>query len=144
MVDLESRVQKAIEDITGNEALLEMLDTEAASEMLEWGKSMVHSLVKQTSSLDDAAAEQELDTRLKAVRQFMRSVGNWAAGRYADPADRLPLREKLVRYQKAIQGENAHLPPGEQLDALLNEVDDKRNTPLQLILKLKELFDESH
>jgi hypothetical protein len=144
MVDLESRIQKAVEDITGNEALMEMLDTEAAAEMLEWGRSMVASLVKQTSDLDDTAAEEALDARLKAVRQFMRSAGNWAAGKYVDPGDRVQLRDKLLGYQKVIHGEAAHLPSAEQLDTILNMVDDKQNTPDRLILKLKELFNVAH
>jgi hypothetical protein len=143
MVDMEARVQKAIEDITGNESLLEMLDTEAAAEMLTWGKSMAALLVKQTENLDDAAAELALDSRLKAVRQFMRSTGTWAAGKYTDPEDRVQLRERLLGHTKLIFGEETHLPSAEDLDAVLNRVDDKQNTPQQLILKLKELLHEA-
>ncbi len=144
MVDVESRIQKAVEEISGNEALLEMLDTEPANEMLEWGKSMVASVVKQTSDLDDAAAEEALDARLKAVRGLIRSAGNWAAGKYTKPEDRVQLREKLIGYQKVIQGENAQIPSTEQMDNVLNMVDDRQNTPTQLIMKLKELLTEAH
>ena len=143
MVDLESRIQQAIDDISGNESLLEMLETDAASELLEWGKSMVASLVTQTKDLDDNAAELALDSRLKAVRQFMRSVGNWAAGKYSDPADRLQLRDRLLGHYKVISGGDANLPTLGELDAVLNQADDKGNTPRQLILKLEELFNES-
>jgi hypothetical protein len=143
MVDMEARVQKAIEDITGNESLMEMLDEEAATEMLNWGKSTVASLVKQTDGLDDAAAEAELDQRLKAVRQFMRSAGNWAAGKYSDPADRVQLREKLLGYTKAIYGENAHFPSTEKMDAVLNQTDVQQNSQKQLVINLKELFNEA-
>ena len=111
---MKARVQKAIEEITGNESLLEMLDTEAAAELLEWGKSKATSLVTQTDGLDDATAELALDSRLKAVRQFMRSAGNWAAGKYIDPADRIQLREKLLGYAKVIFGEDAQLPSAER------------------------------
>ena len=81
MAELEARVQKAIEDIAGNESLLEMLDTEAAAELFEWGSSTATSLVTQTDGMDDAAAELASESRLKAVRQFMRSTGTWAAGK---------------------------------------------------------------
>ena len=143
MADLESRVQKAIEDISGNESLLEMLDTEAAEAMLDWGKSTAAMLVRQTDHLDDAAAEFALETRLKAVRQFMRSSGNWAAGKYTDPADRVELGEKLLANAKSIYGADAHLPSTEEMNVVLNKTDIQQNSQKQLILNLKELFNEA-
>ncbi|MGE5377815.1 MAG: hypothetical protein ACM3XO_22370 [Bacteroidota bacterium] len=143
MVDIEARVQKAIEEITGNEALMEMLDTEAAAEMLEWGKSMVRSLVNETAGMDDEAAELALEPRLKAVRQLIRSAGNWAAGSYTEPDDRIQLREKLLGYQKVIRGEGTPLPSAGQLDALLNSTNAAQVTPQQQILNLKKLFNEA-
>jgi hypothetical protein len=143
MADMEARVQKAMEDITGNESLLEMLDEDAASEMLEWGKSTVTSLVKQTEGLDDEAAELALDQRLKAVRQFMRSAGNWAAGKYTDPADRLQLREKLLGHAKVIYEDDSRLPSAEKMDALLNQMSAQPDTQKQSVLNLKELFNEA-
>lgn len=144
MADIESRIQKAVEDITGNESLMEMLDDDAASAMLEWGKSTVASLVKQTEGMDDAAAEAALDQRLKAVRQFMRSAGNWAAGKYTDPADRLQLREKLLGHAKVIYENDSHLPSAEKMDAVLNQMDVLQSSQKQLVLNLKELFNEAN
>jgi len=143
MADIEARVQKTIEDITGNESLLEMLDEEAAAEMLEWGTSTVTSLVKQTEGLDDEAAELALDQRLKAVRQFMRSAGNWAAGKYTDPADRLQLREKLLGHAKVIYAQDSQLPSSEKLDAVLNQMNAQPGSQKQSVLNLKELFNEA-
>jgi hypothetical protein len=136
-------MEQAIQEIAGNEALLEMLDTDAAMEMLNWGKNMIGSVVSTTDGLDDIAADLALLPRFKAVRQTIRSVGNWAAGKYSDPAARVSLRDKLLGYFHTIFGETAKLPGAEQLDAVLNEVDNQRNTPLQLILKLKALLQES-
>jgi hypothetical protein len=93
--------------------------------------------------MDDLAADLALLPRLKAVRQTIRSVGNWAAGKYADPADRVQLRDKLLQHFETIWGDDAKLPTPEQLDAVLNQVDDSSNTPLQLILKLKTLLQET-
>ncbi len=142
MVEIGARVQRVIEEMTGNEALLEMLETEAATELLDWGIEMATSLVKRTKGMDEATAEQVLLPRLKAVRQTMRSVGNWAAGKYVDPASRLQLRDKLLENFKAIFGAEAPLPSPEKMDELLNQVDDKNNTPQQLILKLKQSLEE--
>jgi len=143
MADIGSRVERIVDEMAGNEALLEMLETEAATEMLNWGIEMATSLVKSTEGLDEAAAEQELLPRLKAVRQVMRSVGNWAAGKYVDPASRVQLRDKLLENFKIIFGEEAPLPSPEKMDELLNQVDDTNNTPHQLILKLKHVLEEA-
>lgn len=143
MVDINSRVQRVIEEMLGNEALLEMLETEAASEMLNWGTAMATSLVKKTSDLDDFAANLAILPRLKALRQSMRSIGNWAVGKYIDPESRVELRDKMLERFRVIFGENARLPSIEQLDELLNQVDNKNNTPYQLILKLKQLLEQA-
>jgi hypothetical protein len=129
-----------MDEMAGNEALLEMLDTDAAVEMLEWGKTLVASIVKQTEGMDDFAADLTLLPRLKAVRQTMRTVGNWAAGKYTDPASRVQLREKLLEYFRNIFGEKANLPAPARMDALIQEVDDQGNSPQQLILKLKDML----
>jgi hypothetical protein len=126
----------------GNESLLQMLETEAAAEMLNWGINTAKTIVNKTMDLDDFAAELAILPRLKAIRQSMRSIGNWAAGKYADPESRLQLREKLLGYFRVIFGEDARLPSSEKMDELLNEVDNKDNTPHQLILKLRRLIEE--
>lgn len=139
MEGIESRIKRFVDEIVGNEALLEMLDTDAAAEMLNWGIATATSLVQKTDGMDDAAAELALEPQLKAVRQTMRSAGNWAAGKYADPASRVPLREKLNEYFTIMFGEKNTLLPSTSMDSLLNQVDDKNKTPLQLIQNFKNL-----
>jgi len=139
MADIDSRIKKVVAEMAGNEALLDMLETDAATEMLHWGIETATSLVNLTDGLDDVAADLAISPRLKAVRQAMRSIGNWAAGKYGDPASRIQLRDKLLEYFQIIFGESAQLPSAEQLDALLNQADDKSNTPHQLVLKLKQI-----
>jgi hypothetical protein len=143
MTDFDTRIERVIEEMTGNESLLEMLDTEAATELLNWGIATSKSIVTKTQNLDDFAADLAILPRLKAVRQSMRSIGNWAAGKYADAASRVQLRDKLLENFKVIFGEDSHLPSADKMDAVLNQVDDKTNTPNQLILKLKQLLEES-
>ena len=141
MADLSSRVERVVEEIMGNEALLEMLETEAATEMLNWGIEMGTSLVKKTDDMDEAAANLTILPRLKALRQVMRSIGNWAAGKYTDPASRIELRDKLLERFRVTFGERMILPSVAELDKLLDQADDKNKTPHQLILKLKELLE---
>ena len=142
MIEIGARVQRVIDELTGNEALLEMLETEAATELLNWGIELATSLVKRTEGMDEAEAEQVLLQPLKAVRQTMRSVGNWAAGKYIESESRVHLRNKLLENFKLIFGEEARLPSAESMDELLNRVDDKNNTPQQLILTLKQSLEE--
>jgi hypothetical protein len=142
MAEMNARIEKVIEELSGNEALLEMLDTEAATEMLNWGISTAKSLISKTQELDDFTADLALLPRLKAIRQAMRSIGNWAAGKYADPVSRLQLRNKLLDHFRTIFGKEKPLPSPEKMDEVLNEVDDKTNTSHQLVLKLRRLVEE--
>jgi hypothetical protein len=142
MADLNTRIERVIEQMTGNEALIGMLETEAAREMLNWGITTAKSTLNKMEELDEFAAELALLPRLKAIRQSMRSIGNWAAGKYTDPASRIELREKLFRNFRTIFGEARPLPPAEKMDEVLNQVDDESQTPHQLILKLRELLEE--
>jgi hypothetical protein len=142
MADLNARLERVIEEITGNEALLEMLDTDAAAEMLNWGIATAKSMLLRSTELDDFAADLAVLPRLKAIRQSMRSIGNWAAGKYADPASRIQLRDKLLGHLRTIFGEDRQLPSIEKMDEVLNQVDDKNNDPHKLILKLKQTIEE--
>ena len=142
MTDLSARMERVIEEMTGNEALLEMLDTEAASEMLNWGIATAKSMINRAMELDDFAADLAILPRLKAIRQSMRSIGNWAAGKYTDPESRIELREKLLGQFRTIFGERRELPSARQMDEVLKQVDNKSHTPKQLILKLQDLLEQ--
>lgn len=142
MADLSTRMERVIEELTGNEALLQMLDTEAASQMLNWGIATAKSMISRTLDRNDFAAELEIPARLKAIRQAMRSIGNWAAGKYVDPESRSQLRDKLLEHFRIIFGERRELPTARQMDDLLRQVDEKGVTPHQLILKVQDLIEQ--
>lgn len=142
MAELNARVERVIEQMTGNEALLEMLDTDAAREMLNWGIGTAKSIVSKTMELDDFTAELAILPRLKAIRQSMRSIGNWAAGKYTDPVSRIQLRDRLLSHFRTIFGEDRTLPSSEKMDEVLSQAADKSNTPHQLVLKLKQVLEE--
>ena len=142
MADLNARMERVIEQMTGNEALVGMLDTDAAKEMLNWGIATAKSMIARTRDLDDFAAELALLPRLKAIRQSMRSIGNWAAGKYTNPESRIQLRDKLLQHLRTIFGEKRELPTARQLDEVLSQVDDKHHTPHELILRMRDLFEQ--
>ena len=142
MADLNARMERVIEEMAGNEALLEMLDTDAAREMLNWGIATAKSMLSRARGLDDMDADLAVLPRLKAIRLSMRSIGNWAAGKYRNPEDRIQLREKLLANFRTIFGERRELPSAGQMDEVLDKVDDKSHTPLELILKIRDLFEQ--
>ena len=142
MADLNARIEQMVEEITGNEALLQMLDTSAANEMLDWGISTARTMVRKTMEVDDLAAELAIVPRLKAIRQSMRSIGNWATGKYADSESRVQLRDKLLQHFRTIFGERRELPSPGQMDDLIRLVDDQSYTPRQLIVKLRDLLEQ--
>jgi hypothetical protein len=122
MADLNARVERVIEELTGNEALLQMLETEAATEMLNWGIATAKSMISKTIELDDFMAELAILPRLKAIRQSMRSIGNWAAAN-TDPLSRANCGTNCLDIS-TIFGEkgSCHLP---KKWTKLNQVDDK-------------------
>lgn len=142
MADLNARMERVIEEMAGNEALLEMLETDAAKEMLNWGIATAKSMISKTRELDDFAAELAILPRLKAIRQSMRSIGNWAAGKYKEPADRVELRDRLLANFRTIFGERRELPSARQMDEVLRQVDDQSHTPHELIIKIRDLFEQ--
>jgi len=140
MTDIGVRVQRAIAELTGNESLMGMLESDAANELLNWGIRISTSIVNETDGLDDFLADKSLLPRLKAVRVSMRSLGNWAAGKYVEPQSRIDLRDKLLEQFKIIYVENVQSPSAEAMDELLNQVDDKSNTPHHLISNMMQLL----
>jgi hypothetical protein len=142
MNDLSFRTDRLIKEISGNEALFDILDTQAATEMLDWGKAAVISMVHKTSELDDVSADLILVPGTKAIRQAMRAIGNWVSGKYADPPSRIQLRDKLLEYFRTIFGEEMPLLTPENLDEVLNQVDDQQRTPQQLIISLRRLLED--
>jgi hypothetical protein len=143
MANINTRIESAKKEITGNESLFDMLEAEAATDMLNWGIALAASVAERTNSMDDAAAELVITPGLKAVRQSLRSIGNWAVGKYAEANDRAQLRDKLLEQFKLIFGEKATLPSAAELGKLLDEVTDPKNTSQSLILKLKALLEKT-
>jgi hypothetical protein len=129
MTTLSTRLENVRAELTENEALLEMLDTNAATESLEWGIATASSLVERADGLDDETADQELQPSLRAVRQIMHTIGNWSVGKYPDHSSRLESRNMLLESLKLIFIDNAYLPTPEEMDNLLNMVDDTENSP---------------
>jgi hypothetical protein len=71
---LAAREQRIIDALRGNERLTAGLDDSAAASLLEWGQEMGRRIVHDTAGLGDAAAEDVLQPRVRAVRRLMMAV----------------------------------------------------------------------
>jgi hypothetical protein len=142
MTNIDSRVERAKKEVSGNESLVDMLEGDSASELFNWGTALAASITRTTDGMNDSAAEAALAPRLKALRQALRSIGNWAAGKYADPADRAQLKEKLLEQLRLVLGETSRITTGE-LSGVIDCVDAPDMSPHALILKLKELIEKT-
>ena len=140
MTNLDKRIERAKKEISGNESLLEMLEAETATEMFIWGQTLAALIAAETDGMDDTAAEEAMAPRLKALRQALRSIGNWAVGKYSDPGDRASLKEKLHEQFQLILGERSNQLSVEDLNGVIDQVDDQDQEPHRLILKMKELI----
>ena len=135
MTDIKTRIENAKKVVTGNVSMLDMLETTPATELMNWGIELAAQIAQSTNGMDDAVAEQAMEPRMKALRQFLRGAGNWAAGKY-DAASHPDLKNKMTEHWQTLLGKNVPVDLGK----LLNLVDNATITPHQLILKLKELL----
>ncbi len=117
-----------------------MLDTEAATTLLKWGIELAGGIAQSTEGMDDLSAQVNMESRLKAVRQFMRAVGNWAAGNYADSDGRTILKNKLLEQVQTMDLVKIRIPTGSDLEKQLTVV---RQSQVQAILGLKDFLSAS-
>jgi len=79
----------------------------AAAALVEWGAAMGRHVVAETDGLDDAAAEELLQTRVRAVRQLMVSVARAAAD--PPPPGATPLAD-VLRGADVVYGQHYAAP----------------------------------
>jgi len=102
---IERRANRAAASLMQNEALLEGLETEAASALLAWGSACARKIVYETGDLDDATAEEAIYPRLRAVRQMMRQIKVLLTNRAAlDPAACAAIFDTIIAQAAAAYG----------------------------------------
>lgn len=142
MTNLDARIERAKKEISGNESLFEMLEADSVSEMFNWGLSLAAAIARDTEGMDDNAANEAMTPRLKALRQALRAVGNWAAGKYTDPAARLQLKGKLLEQFQLILGDSV-LINSVEFNRVIDSVTASGSSPHPLILTLKAVIEKS-
>jgi hypothetical protein len=108
---IERRINQAVASLMQNEALMEDLETEAASTLLDWGSQQIHYIIAETGELDDAYAEEMMYPRMRALRQMMRQVNNLASGRAGtDRVMRAGILDQLIDSATLVYGPQ-YVPP---------------------------------
>jgi len=116
------RVRRAAEEILGNEALIEGLDSSAASELQNWGLLLAERIVQETHDLEEDAAEAANAPRLRALRKWLRLVRVWLLSQEEmTPETRNAQWERLLAQAREVYGAHVSLPP---MDALTGKSPD--------------------
>ena len=98
---VEDRLQRAAENILGNERLTADLDDAAAEVSLKWGLDWAAAAVSETAAMEAEQAEFYLSPRLKALRRMLRQVNIWMRDRADSPAEKQAERLGKI-YQQAL------------------------------------------
>ena len=136
MIDIEKRLRHTFSALAGNEALSDAGDEEAAAELLRWAEELAEDYVRQTSEMEDAAAQEFLAPYVRALRTLMRSVSGWAAE--SDQAVRSEWWARIEQSGRTIYGEQFALPAMEEVVAQLPSGADAG----QSVIFLKKLIEE--
>jgi hypothetical protein len=112
MADLETRYNRVMVNMAGNESLAGLMDEEASKEMLQWVHEIVHGIVDETAGVEDeTAADEMMAPRLKALRLMTRAIGRWVGEtKSLDEGSRLVLWNRAGEQGKILFGDSFSLP----------------------------------
>ena len=113
---IEKRLQREMESLYGNEGLTGDIDDSTARLLLDWAEHQVHQVVDTTAEMEDAAAEEVMYPRVKALRRIARYVNQALSGQ-GEPSD---LAEKIVAQARILYGEAFVEPDINKVQTLLS------------------------
>ncbi len=142
--ELAERAKRAAESILENESLTADLDDQAAKVLLDWGTICARTIAASTAGLSVAQGQEAMDLRLRAVRQFMRSINGWATEQSGLDAEGRAARLAEVLDQVAVAyGTGFARPTQEQRDTFLLRQGGHASAPQQWIAELRALVEQA-
>jgi hypothetical protein len=112
---LNRRVNRAIAGLSGNEALLEGLETEPAQILLDWGISCAKNILAETLDMTDAAADEYAHPRLRALRQMLRQVRLMTIARFSpDLVPATAFLDQVIAQAIIVYGAGFRHPSAEE------------------------------
>lgn len=136
---LAERERRIVGGLAGNRQVTEGLDEAEARELLAWGVEVARAIVDDTAGLDDAAAEDVLQRRVRATRRLMMSVGK--AVNEPDAADE--HLDAATQQAAVALGDRFAPPPEADLLAFRRRWRAQQGRPLEQIADLRQLVDSS-
>ena len=135
MTDLETRYNRVMVNIAGNESLAGLMDEEASKEMLQWVHGIARGIVDETAGVEDeASADEMMAPRLKALRLMTRSLGRWVGeAKTLDEESRLALWNRAGEQGKILFGDSFSMPGMNDIVAQLPS--DAASLEMVIILK---------
>jgi hypothetical protein len=134
---LAARQQRIADALRGNERLTEGLPADAAESLLAWGLELAREIVRDTAGLDDAAAEDVLQPRVRAVRRLM-----MAAGRATNPAEETPEVEEWLKQAAVALGDRFRPPARSKDQDLRQQWQAQSGQPGRQIALLRHFIDQ--
>ena len=98
---VERRAARAAESLLENERLTADLDDAAAQVLLDWGIALAKTIAQSTASMDDAAAEEAMYPRMRALRQLLRAVNR---GAVSDVQSQVEWAAQIVEQAALVYG----------------------------------------
>jgi hypothetical protein len=139
MTDPTQRLHNVMGSMIGNESFAASLDEGAAGELLSWGESVVKRIVDETVNMDDAAAEEYMAPRLRALRLMLRALGRWVGeAQTLDAESRLALWNRAGEQGRVLFGDAFVLPP---MDETLKQAPAGADAR-QMVAWLRKLIEE--
>ncbi len=135
---LAAREQRISDALRGNEKLVEGMDKPTAEALLGLGIDMGRVIVNDTAGLSDAAAEDILQPRVRAVRRFMMAAGRAAAPR---PAGTEAEPEEWLRQAALALGDRFVAPDPAETAAFESGWRALSGRPLEQIAALRRFID---
>lgn len=139
---LAAREQRVAEALRANERLTAGLPGDAASALMAMGLALAGRVVADTADLDDAAAEDVLQPRARAVRRLMMAAAE-AAPLTTPPAESETVAVAEWTRQAAIAlGDSFDPPDADAEHALAAEWRAAAGRPAERIAALRRFIDE--
>lgn len=131
---LAARQRRIDAALRGNNRLTEGLPGEAAEALLVLGLDLAHDVVDDTAGLDDAAAEDILQPRVRAVRRLMMAV----AQTNAEPPD----TEEWLKQATVALGDRFRAPSEADVQTLRRQWPALSSHPTQQIALLRRFVEQ--
>jgi hypothetical protein len=143
-MSVEARVERASEQILGDESLTDELMDAEANTLINWALERVYEIAQHTDGLDDDAAKAILDEHLLSLRDLMRRVNKLVSQLSAaspgmamsmlaeihELAARLPEGQPAALPGDLVEAQALReLPPGDALRRILTDLVGPKNSP---------------